>query len=94
MTSESRKKWILRILDENKPNYKFSPKILGICDFDGFFAFWLIVRENDYHNVHRKFQVHSTNIFVLGAKTNITRWQPSPSTPNVDSLPYPYPRVG
>ena len=30
--------WILRILDENRPNYKFSPKILGICNFDGVFG--------------------------------------------------------
>ena len=28
------KNWILRILDENRPNFKFSPKILGICDFE------------------------------------------------------------
>ena len=86
------KNWILRILDENRLNFKFLPKILGICDFDGFF--WLIMKGNDYYNIHRKFQVHSTNIFVLGAKTNIARWQPPPSTPNFDSLPYPYPRVG
>ena len=36
------KNWILRILDENQdenmPNFKFSPKILGKCDFDGFLA--------------------------------------------------------
>ena len=32
------KNWILRILDENMPNFKFSPKILGICDFDGVFG--------------------------------------------------------
>ena len=32
-----------------------------------------------------KFQVHSTNIFVFVA---------TPSTPNFDSLPYPYLRVG
>ena len=32
-----KKNWILRILDENRPNLKFSPKILGICDFDGVF---------------------------------------------------------
>ena len=32
-------------------------------------GFWLIVKGlNDYYNVYRKFQVHSTNIFVLGAK--------------------------
>ena len=48
---------------------------------------------NDYYNIHRKFQIHSNNIFVLGAKTNIAMWQPLP-TPNFDSLPYPYPRVG
>ena len=29
---------ILQILDENRPNFKFSPKILGICDFDGVFG--------------------------------------------------------
>ena len=40
--------------------------------------FWLFVKRNDYHNAHRKFQVHITNIFVLGAKTNIARWQPPP----------------
>ena len=32
------KNWILRILDENRPIFKFLPKILGICDFDGFFG--------------------------------------------------------
>ena len=32
------KNWILRILDENRPNFKFLPKILGICDFDGVFG--------------------------------------------------------
>ena len=32
------KNWILRILDENRPNFKFSPKILRICDFDGVFG--------------------------------------------------------
>ena len=31
------KNWILRILDENRPNFTFSPKILSICDCDGFF---------------------------------------------------------
>ena len=90
MTSESRKTEFLRILDENRQNFTFSPKILGICNFGGV---CLIVKGNDYYNMHRKFQVHSTNIFVLGAKTNIARWQPPP-TPNFDSLPYPYPRVG
>ena len=32
------KNWILRILDENRPNFKFSPKILGRGDFDGVFG--------------------------------------------------------
>ena len=33
------KDWILRnILDENRPNFKFLPKILGTCDFDGVFG--------------------------------------------------------
>ena len=35
--------------------------------------------KNDYYNIHRKFQVHNTNIFRLEAKTNIMREQP-PST--------------
>ena len=30
--------WILQILDENRPNFKFSPKILGMCDFDEEFS--------------------------------------------------------
>ena len=30
--------WILRISDEKRPNFKFSSKILGICDFDEFSA--------------------------------------------------------
>ena len=55
--------------------------------FDGFL---LIMKEDDY-NIYRKFQVHSTDIFGLGAKTKIGKWQPLPSTPNFDSLPYPYP---
>ena len=32
------KNWILRILDENRPNFKFLPKILGKCDFNGVFG--------------------------------------------------------
>ena len=32
------KSWILRILDENRPNFNFLPKILRICDFDGVLA--------------------------------------------------------
>ena len=55
-----------RVLDENRPNFKFSPKILGISDFDE--SCLLIVKGNDYYNIHRKFQVHSSNIFCLGSK--------------------------
>ena len=50
-----------------------------------------IMKGDDYYNIHRKFQVHSTNIIWFQAKTNIARWKPPPS-PNFDSLPYPYPR--
>ena len=32
------KNWILRILDENRPNFKCSPKIVGLCDFDRIFG--------------------------------------------------------
>ena len=71
------------------PNFAKNPRNMRF-----WWGFWLIVKGNNYYNIHRKFQVHSTNIVVLGAKTNIARWQPPPSTPNFDSLPYPYPRVG
>ena len=54
------------------------------------------MKENDDCNIHKRFRVHSTDIFGLEAKTNITRSEvPTiPSTPKFDSLPYPYPRVG
>ena len=32
-----KKNWILRIFCWNRPDFKFSPKIPGTCDFDGFF---------------------------------------------------------
>ena len=57
-------------------------------------VFLLIMKGNDYYNIHRKFQVHSTSILGLGAKTKIRKWQPPPSIPNFDSLPYSYPKVG
>ena len=38
----------------------------------------LIMKENDYYIIQRKFQVHSTNVLGLEANTNIVRWQPSP----------------
>ena len=47
-----------------------------------------------YYNIHRKFQVHITIIFRLGAKTKNREVATTPSTPNFDSLPYPYPKGG
>ena len=45
-------------------------------------GFWLIVKENDYYNVHRKCQAHNTDIVVLGAnKKKIYR--------KVVTTPYP-----
>ena len=85
------KNWILRILDEKRPNFKFLQKILGICDFDG--GFWLIVKGNNYYNIHRKFQVHSNKYFCIGAKTNIARWQPPPLPLWQLTLPLPKGRV-
>ena len=43
-----------------------------------FFFFFVIMKENDYYNMHQKFQVHGTTSFGIGAKTNIARFQPSP----------------
>ena len=54
-------------------------------------GFLLIMKENDYYNIHKKFQVHNTSIFGLGAKIKIGKWQQPPSTPNFHSLPYPNP---
>ena len=44
------------------------------------------MKGNDYYNTQKKFQIHSSNIFGLRAKTNIPIWQPPP---NIDSLLYP-----
>ena len=55
--------------------FKFSHQILGMSDFAGFLCV-LIIQE--YYNIHKEFKIHITNIFVLGAKTNIARWQPPP----------------
>ena len=54
-----------------------------MCDFDGEKANY---ERNDGYNihVHWKLQVNQTNIFGLGAKTNIARWQ-QPPTNNFDS---------
>ena len=83
---------ILQIFAENMLIFKFSPKILGKCDFDGVFpgGVLLIMKGNDYFDIHRKFQVHSTSIFGLGAKTKNREVATTQSTPNFDSLPYPY----
>ena len=85
------KNWILQIFAVNMLIFTFSPTILRKCDFDG--IFFTNYEGNDYYNIHRKFQVHSTSIFGLGAKTKTGKWQPTPSTPNFDSLPYPYHKV-
>ena len=64
---QSLKKCILQICTENILIFKFSPKI----HFDGFL---LTMKRNTYFNnfnLHRKFQVHSINVFRLRAKTNI-----------------------
>ena len=69
MMSESRKMGFYRFLLKKGWFLKVSPKILGrnmqfSCGF-------LL---NGYYIIHMKFEVHSTNIFGLGEKTNITRW--------------------
>ena len=56
------------------------------------FFFLLIVKENDNNNIQMKFQVHSTNMFGLGAKTNIAKWQPPPLPLNFYSSPYSLPQ--
>ena len=59
--------------------FKFSPKILGIRNFDG--SFLLIMKENDNYNIYKKFQVHITNVFGLrlGAKPlTLTAYPTSP----------------
>ena len=58
-------------------------------------GFWLIVKGNNYYNTHRKFQVHNTNIFVLGAKTNIARYVNHPPLPlTLTAYPTPTPGLG
>ena len=32
------------------------------------------LKGNDYYDIPRKFQVHSTDTFGQGAKTNIAKW--------------------
>ena len=49
--------------------YADSPKILGMFDSDGFL---LIMKGNYYYNVHRKFQVHSTDRYHQVATTSST----------------------
>ena len=51
-------------------------------------GFSLIMKGNEYFNIHRKFEVHSTNIFGFWAKLNIyCQVATAPSTTNFDSLP-------
>ena len=82
MTSESEKYTDFHIFAKN-------PRNVAI-----WWNFLLIMKGADNYIIHKKFQVYSTNIFGLGAKTNIARWQLPLSTPNFNSLPYSYPTVG
>ena len=50
----------------NRQIFKYLSKILGNCDFHGFFM--LNMKGYQYVNIDWKFQVHSCNIFGLGAK--------------------------
>ena len=61
------------------------PCVLFVC----FFVFLIIIKGNDYFNIHRKFEVHSTNIFGFRAGLNIARWQPPPLSLTLKALPYP-----
>ena len=75
-----RKGLIFQIFAKNPKNTQFH--VLFFCLFFVFcfcfcVCFFLIINDNDCYNIH-KFQVHSTNIFGLRAKTSITRWQPPP----------------
>ena len=79
------KNWILRILDENRPNFKFSTKNLRNMRF--WWSFWLIVKGNDYYKIHRRFQVHSTNIFVWEQK-QVSQGGNHLPIRNFDSFPY------
>ena len=56
---------------------------------------FLAKRETDYHNIDRKFQVHSSTILVLGTKAIIAKWQPTPPLPQtlIAYLPLPQGRV-
>ena len=60
--------------------FKFQPKILGVCDFDGFLPLWKEV------TIIVLFQVHNTDIFELGTKTDICQVATTPFTPYFDSL--------
>ena len=55
-------------------------------------GFLLIMKENDYYNIHRKFQVHGASIFGLGAKTKIGKWQTPPLPLTLTAYPTPTPR--
>ena len=96
MTSGFMKRWILRILDENRPNLNFRKKILGISNFDGVF-FANCEKEMTIITYTGSFKYIEAIFFVLGTKTNIARTAAAAtttSTHNFDSLSYLYPRVG
>ena len=56
-------------------------------------GFWLIVKGNHYDNMHRKFQEHSTNIFVLGVKNKYCNVATPPRLP-LTLTAYPTPTQG
>ena len=56
------------------------------------FLFLLIMKGNDNYNIHKKFQVHSTNVLWIRSK-NKYREVVTTTTPNFDSLSYSYHRV-
>ena len=46
------------------------------------------MKENDYYNIHRKFQVHFTNI------RSKNKYRQVATTPKFESLSCPYAKVG
>ena len=60
--------WILQIFQLKIGQFcKLASKILRFWS-----AFLLTVKENKYHNIHKKFEVQKSNIFEVGTKTNIS----------------------
>ena len=53
-----------------------------------------MMKEDDYYNIHRKFQVHSSNSFGGGAKIIIPQWQTPKSTLKFDNRSLPFYKLG